>query len=95
MARLGTFVHVPAGTTHWFRFGAGGGEMVSLTSGAGAAKMFADVDREIAPVKPAWSEDAELGGSAPQVLRLSLIVPIELPWLPLYSSTTTTPWSMT
>src|SRR5215469_11687176 len=34
VARPGTFVHVPAGTTHWFRFGAGGVEMVSLTSRA-------------------------------------------------------------
>src|SRR3974377_2350833 len=28
----GTLVHVPAGTTHWFRFGKGGCEMVSMTS---------------------------------------------------------------
>ena len=26
VAQAGTFVHLPAGTTHWFRFGAGGGE---------------------------------------------------------------------
>ncbi len=51
-ARPGAFVHVPGGTIHWFRFGAGGGEMVSLTSRAGAAKMFTDFDREIAPEKP-------------------------------------------
>src|ERR1019366_2126280 len=29
VARAGTLVHLPAGTTHWFRFGQGGGEMVS------------------------------------------------------------------
>src|ERR1019366_7597016 len=29
VARPGTLVHLPAGTTHWFRFGQGGGEMVS------------------------------------------------------------------
>ena len=32
LARPGTLVHIPAGTTHWFRFAAGGGEMVSVTS---------------------------------------------------------------
>jgi quercetin dioxygenase-like cupin family protein len=48
----GTFVHVPGGTTHWFRFGAGGGEMVSLTSQAGAAAMFTEFDQEIPADKP-------------------------------------------
>src|SRR5262252_7745849 len=33
----GTFVHVPAGTVHHFRFGTGGGEMVSVTSHGGRA----------------------------------------------------------
>ena len=32
----GTLVHLPAGTTHWFRFGKGGGEMISMTSREGA-----------------------------------------------------------
>src|SRR3954452_23299354 len=31
VAQAGTLVHLPAGTTHWFRFGKGGGEMVSMT----------------------------------------------------------------
>jgi hypothetical protein len=31
VALAGTLVHLPAGTTHWFRFGKGGGEMVSVT----------------------------------------------------------------
>ena len=48
----GTLVHLPAGTTHWFRFGKGGGEMVSMTSRLGASRMFADFDREISPDKP-------------------------------------------
>ena len=60
VARPGTFVHVPAGTTHWFRFGAGGGEMVSLTSREGAAKLFADLDREIAPGKPDLGKIVEI-----------------------------------
>jgi quercetin dioxygenase-like cupin family protein len=62
IARPGTFVHVPANTTHWFRFGAGGGEMVSLTSREGAAKMFADFDREIAPDRPDFAKLAEIAG---------------------------------
>ncbi len=61
LARPGTFVHVPAGKTHWFRFGAGGGEMVSLTSRAGASKMFADFDREISPDNPDLAKLIEIG----------------------------------
>ena len=40
----GAVAHVPAGIFHWFRF-ASEGEMVSVTSRAGAADFFADVDR--------------------------------------------------
>jgi len=52
VAHAGTLVHLPAGTTHWFRFGAGGGEMVSMTSREGASHMFTDFDREISPDNP-------------------------------------------
>ena len=62
VALPGTFVHVPAGTTHWFRFGTDGAEMVSLTSCAGAAKMFAEFDREIAPDKPDLAKLVEIAG---------------------------------
>ena len=48
----GTLVHLPAGTTHWFRFGKGGGQMVSMTGRLGASQMFADIDREISPDRP-------------------------------------------
>jgi quercetin dioxygenase-like cupin family protein len=51
-ASPGTLVHVPAGTTHWFKFGKGGGEMVSISSREGAARLFTDIDREIAPDAP-------------------------------------------
>ena len=51
-AHAGTLVHLPAGTTHWFRFGKGGGEMLSMTSREGASKFFTDVDREVPPVNP-------------------------------------------
>jgi len=61
VARPGTLVHLPAGTTHWFRFGAGGGEMVSITSREGASRMFTDFDREISPTKPDLGRLIELG----------------------------------
>ena len=43
----GTLVHVPGNTVHWFRFGTDG-EMLSMTSPAGSAKMFADLARATA-----------------------------------------------
>jgi quercetin dioxygenase-like cupin family protein len=61
VARPGTLVHLPAGTTHWFRFCAGGGEMVSITSREGASAMFTDFDREIAPDKPDLARLVEIG----------------------------------
>jgi quercetin dioxygenase-like cupin family protein len=42
-ATAGCFVHVPGNTVHTFRFGAGGGTMVSITSEAGAADFFTEV----------------------------------------------------
>jgi len=53
LAVPGTFVHLPAGTVHGFRYGAGGGEMLEITgSGSLAAKMFTAIDREIPPGPP-------------------------------------------
>jgi len=60
-AAPGTLVHLPAGTEHWFRFGKGGGEMISMTSRLGASRMFTDMAREIAPVKPDLGKLAEVG----------------------------------
>jgi quercetin dioxygenase-like cupin family protein len=51
-ASAGTLVHLPAGETHWFRFGAAGGEMISVTSRSGAAEFFTEVAREVSPVEP-------------------------------------------
>src|SRR5262245_20231779 len=31
VAKAGMLVQLPRGTTHWFRFGVGGGEMISMT----------------------------------------------------------------
>ena len=48
MAGPGTLVHLPAGTLHSFRFGAGGGEMLSLAgANSRAAKLFTDIDEHI------------------------------------------------
>lgn len=60
-ASAGTLVHLPAGTAHWFRFGAGGAKMVSMTSRLGASKMFTDFAREIAPVNPDLAQLTEVG----------------------------------
>jgi hypothetical protein len=59
-ATAGTLVHLPAGTVHWFRFGAGGGEMVSMTSRLGASKMFEDIAREVPPTDPDLAKLAKL-----------------------------------
>ena len=61
VASAGTLVHLPAGTTHWFRFGKGGGEMLSVTSRESASRMFTDFDREISPERPDLSKLAEIG----------------------------------
>src|SRR5579862_1887270 len=61
VAQPGTLVHLPAGTTHWFRFGPGGGEMVSMTSREGASHMFTDFDREVSPENPDLAKLIELG----------------------------------
>jgi len=57
----GTLVHAPAGTTHWFRFGKGGCEMISMTSQEGASRLFADFDREISPEMPDLGKLIEIG----------------------------------
>ena len=49
----GTLVHLPAGTTHWFRFAPGGGRMLSISgTGSNAARMFTAMDAEIPEGSP-------------------------------------------
>lgn len=69
-ALAGTLVHLTAGTEHWFRFGRGGAEMVSITSRFGASKLFTDLAREVAPVNPDLGKLAEVG--ARQGLKLAV-----------------------
>jgi quercetin dioxygenase-like cupin family protein len=45
LASAGTLVHVPANTTHWYKFGEDGGEMVSMTSAGNASSMYADLSQ--------------------------------------------------
>lgn len=45
----GSFVHIPGGTTHSFRLGAGGAEMLSFTSHEGAAGFFRAISRSELP----------------------------------------------
>ena len=53
MCTPGTLVHVPAGTMHGFRYGAGGGEMLEVTGqGGSATQMFAAINKEIPPGPP-------------------------------------------
>lgn len=44
---VGTLVHVPAGTTHAFSFGPGGGELLEITGrGSNAIGMFTAISRK-------------------------------------------------
>jgi quercetin dioxygenase-like cupin family protein len=47
----GAVAHVPAGVKHWFRF-VTDGEMVSVTSRAGASKLFTAIDAASRPGPP-------------------------------------------
>ena len=69
IAPPGTLVHLPAGTTHWFRFGKGGGEMISMTSREAASQMFTALDREVSAKNPDLAKLAEVAG------RYGLTVP--------------------
>jgi len=61
-ATPGTLVHLPAGTVHSFRFGAGGGQMISVTEQSGSAsQLFTDIDKEIPPGPPDIAKLIEVG----------------------------------
>jgi quercetin dioxygenase-like cupin family protein len=55
-AEAGALVHIPSGTTHWFRFAPGGGRMLSISGHGNASQLFTDIDREI----PAGAPDIPL-----------------------------------
>ena len=60
IAEPGTLVHLPAGTMHWFRYGQGGGEMISMTSREAASHFFTDVHRAISPEAPDFQRFVEI-----------------------------------
>ncbi len=60
VALAGTFVHIPGGSTHWYKFGAGGAEIVSMTSPGNASRMYTDFDSESLSENPDRTPFAEL-----------------------------------
>ncbi|HEX9137086.1 MAG TPA: cupin domain-containing protein [Nitrospirota bacterium] len=49
----GTLVHLPGGTVHSFRYGAGGGKTLEITGqGSLASQMFTNIDKEVPPGPP-------------------------------------------
>ena len=52
-ASTGSFVHLPAGAVHTFRFGPGGGAMLEIAGhGSNATAMFRHLDKEVPPGPP-------------------------------------------
>lgn len=63
LLRPGSLVHVPRGTVHGYRFGAGGGRMLEVSShGGSATRMFTNVGKEF----------PRAGGDIPKLLGLLL-----------------------
>lgn len=49
----GMLVHLPAGTVHGYRFGAGGGEMLEIAgAGGNATRMFERIGRQLPACPP-------------------------------------------
>jgi len=68
LAYPGTFIHVPGGTTHWFTFGHGGGELFSITSHGNATKMFTAFDKEVNWESPDRKKLIELAARYGQIV---------------------------
>lgn len=68
VAGPGTFIHVPGGSTHWFRFGPDGGEMITMTSQGNASAMFAAFDSAGSWDNPDRSVFVELAASYGQTV---------------------------
>jgi len=68
VALPGTLVHVPGGSTHWFRFGKEGGEFLAITSRGNASKMFADYDKGVNWENPDRKQLIELAARHGQVI---------------------------
>ena len=59
----GALVHIPGGTTHWFRLGEGGSEMLSITSRAGAADFFTGISRDSVGDAPGFEDIVRIAAS--------------------------------
>lgn len=68
LATTGTLIHVPGGTTHWFRFAEGGREFFSITSQGNASKMFQAFGKGINWVSPDRQALMTLAASYGQVV---------------------------
>lgn len=68
VALPGTLVHVPAGSTHWFRFGKSGATLVSITSRGNASKMFTDFAQGISWGSPDREKLIELAAKHGQTI---------------------------
>ena len=69
LATAGTLVHVPGGSTHWFRFAEGGGEFFAITSHGNAARMFEAFDRGVNWAEPDRRALAALAASYGQIVQ--------------------------
>jgi len=68
LASPGTFVHIPAGTVHWFHFGKDGGEFISMTSKGNASAMFTAFSKGINWESPDRKKLVELAAKHGQVV---------------------------
>ena len=75
LATVGTLIHVPGGTTHWFKFAKGGGEFFSITSNGNASKMFTAFDKGVNWANPDRTGLIALAASYGQVVSPQKSVP--------------------
>ncbi len=68
VALAGTLVHVPAGSTHWFRFGKGGATLIGITSRGNASKMFTDFAQGVSWDNPDREKLIELAAKYGQTI---------------------------
>jgi quercetin dioxygenase-like cupin family protein len=68
LVTAGALIHVPGGTTHWFKFAEGGGEFFSITSHGQASEMFAAFDKGVNWQNPDRAALTALAASYGQVV---------------------------
>ncbi len=85
VAGVGSLVHIPAGTKHWFRFRRGGGSMISITSGRAASVGHVSRNSPGDRAGPARCRQADRDRAAARPDRQCAIGCIAAPMLPLCS----------